>query len=86
MKEITNSSSILNFGAIPYPKEVIVNVNPDVTRLHNLGWNCEISFERGIMEIINYMNKKKLENEGVERRVTLVFKHNSISSKGRYAA
>lgn len=38
------------------------------------------------MEIINYMNKKKLENEGVERRVTLVFKHNSISSKWRYAA
>lgn len=48
MKNILNSSSELNFGAVPYPATGMVNVNPSVEKLKNIGWQPKMSFEEGI--------------------------------------
>lgn len=53
MYRITKSSSILNYGAISYPSTGMVNVNPDVEKLKNIGWKPEVTFEEGIKRIIN---------------------------------
>lgn len=48
MKEITNSSSRLKYGVIPYPPTGIVNTNPDVHKMKRIGWNVQYSFEKRI--------------------------------------
>lgn len=53
MNQITKSSSVLNYGAIPYPSTGMVNVNPDVEKLKSIGWKPEVTFEEGIKRIIN---------------------------------
>ena len=53
MYQITKSSSVLNYGAIPYPSTGMVNVNPDVEKLKSIGWKPEVTFEEGIKRIIN---------------------------------
>lgn len=53
MYNITQSHSILNYGVIPYPKTGIVNVNPCIEKLKNIGWNPNISFVEGINRILN---------------------------------
>jgi nucleoside-diphosphate-sugar epimerase len=53
MYRITKSSSILNYGAISYPSTGMVNVNPDIEKLKNIGWKPEVTFEEGIKRIIN---------------------------------
>ncbi|MCM1118676.1 MAG: NAD(P)-dependent oxidoreductase [bacterium] len=52
MYQITNSTSVLNYGTIPYPESGIVNANPCVDKLKSLGWEPRVSFEEGIQEII----------------------------------
>ncbi len=52
MKNITNSKSILNFGAIPHNDSGKYGINPDIRKLLNTGWQPKISFEDGIREII----------------------------------
>jgi nucleoside-diphosphate-sugar epimerase len=52
--EITNSSSKLNFGVIPYPATGMVSIQPDNSKLkEETGWVPKISFEDGIKEIVN---------------------------------
>lgn len=58
MMRITQSKSKLHYGAIPYPKTGIVNVNPDVSKLTELGWKANIGFEEGIEEIIDCMREE----------------------------
>ena len=53
MYRLTNSKSKLNYGKVPYPNNLIINVNPDVTKLKTaLNWSPKITFEEGIKEII----------------------------------
>ena len=52
MKNITNSKSKLNFGAISHNDSGKYGINPDITKLLNTGWQAKVSFEDGIMEII----------------------------------
>lgn len=52
MKKITNSSSELKYGAIPYPSTGVVNANPDVKKLRSIGWKTITSFENGILTIL----------------------------------
>ncbi len=52
MYKITKSKSELRFGAVPYPETGIVNVNPCVEKLKELGWKPKTSFEEGINKII----------------------------------
>ena len=60
MRKITKSSSIINYGAVPYPPTGIVHTNPDVGKLmHDVGWKPEISFYEGIKRII----ERQMRNE-----------------------
>lgn len=52
MKNITNSKSKLNFGAIPHNDSGKYGINPDITKLLNTGWQPKISFEDGIRILI----------------------------------
>ncbi len=53
IKNIMKSESSLNFGSIPYQNDVILEMNPDVTKLkEETGWRPEIDFETGIERII----------------------------------
>ena len=49
MKKLTDSSSELKFGAVPYPATGIVNTNPSIERLVSCtGWKPVVTFEQGI--------------------------------------
>lgn len=53
IKDILFSESYLNFGAFPYQSDVIIQMNPDVSKLKKqTGWKPEIDFETGIRKII----------------------------------
>lgn len=58
MKNITNSKSILNFGAILHNDSGKYGINPDISKLLNTGWQPKISFEDGIREIIKLSDKQ----------------------------
>ena len=53
MKTVTNSRSELRYGVVPYPATGIVNANPDVTKLMEIGWKPSIKFEEGVKKIIS---------------------------------
>ena len=52
MKDITNSKSQLNFGAIPHNDSGKYGINPDISKLLNTGWQPKISFEDGIRDLL----------------------------------
>lgn len=54
MRRFANSGSLLNYGAVPYPKTGMVTIQPDATKLKaTTGWNPNITFEQGINGIID---------------------------------
>lgn len=55
IKKITNSNSELRYGTIPYPSTGIVNVNPDVKKLINCGWEPKVLFADGVKAICDYL-------------------------------
>ena len=55
IKKITNSNSELRYGTIPYPSTGIVNVNPDVNKLINCGWEPKVLFADGVKAICDYL-------------------------------
>lgn len=57
MKDIADSKSQLNFGAIPHNDSGKYGINPDISKLLNTGWQPKVSFKDGIREIIK--NKVK---------------------------
>ena len=54
--KVTGSKSELHYGAVSYPATGIVNVNPDVSKLMNIGWNAKVSFQEGIKIILTDIN------------------------------
>lgn len=59
MKRMTNSESILGYGAIPYPKSGMVSFIPSISKLQReLLWSPKVSFEEGIKKMIQ---RKKYE-------------------------
>lgn len=52
MYDETGSNSELRYGVIPYPSSGKVNVNPDVSKLKQMGWVSTIDFKTGISCII----------------------------------
>lgn len=52
MMQVTQSKSELHYGAVPYPKTGIVNVNPDVHKLMAMGWKPKVNFSEGINRIL----------------------------------
>ena len=45
---IGNASTQLNFGAIPYRANELMDSRTDISALKALGWRPEVSLEKGI--------------------------------------
>ncbi len=52
IKDLTKSSSLLNFGAIPLRRSEPMNLCADITKMKKLGWNPKTSLKEGIFKII----------------------------------
>ena len=53
MKKLLHSDSILNFGAIPYIEDTVVQMNPDVSKLVTAtDWKPEVDFIEGISRVL----------------------------------
>ncbi|MFA7675134.1 MAG: NAD-dependent epimerase/dehydratase family protein [Endomicrobiia bacterium] len=54
VKKITkNTTTLINFGKIPYRKNELMDCKIDITKLKNIGWNQQFSLEEGLEETIN---------------------------------
>ncbi|MFH0734344.1 MAG: NAD-dependent epimerase/dehydratase [bacterium] len=53
LKNLTNSSSKLNFGALPYRENEIMHSEADISKLVNIGWKPKINLEDGLFRTIN---------------------------------
>lgn len=51
---ITGSSASLNFGAIPYRENEVMESKADITKLKHLGWRCQTSLSEGIEKTARY--------------------------------
>ena len=54
IKTETSSISKLDYGAIPYRNNELMESNNDVTRLNNLGWFVEKTMNDGLKSIIDF--------------------------------
>ena len=52
MKDLTNSKSYLNFGAIPYRKNELMQSETNNIDLINLGWKPQYSIQAGLKKMI----------------------------------
>ena len=52
LKELTGSTSRLNFGAIPYRQNEMINYEVDISGLRELGWTPKTFLEAGLKKII----------------------------------
>lgn len=53
LRSILNSSSVMNFGAIPYPATGAVSIEPSVSKIHGqTGWHAQKNFFQGISEMV----------------------------------
>lgn len=52
MKQLTKSSTELNFGALPYRENELMNSMPDLSTIHNLGWNSKTNLNNGLIKTI----------------------------------
>lgn len=52
MYRITGSTSMLYYGAVPYPATGMVNIHPDISKLRSIGWTPTVTFAEGIQRII----------------------------------
>lgn len=51
-KDIFDSTTILNFGKIPYRENEIMNVEADISSLKSLGWKPMIKLSEGLIKIL----------------------------------
>jgi CDP-paratose synthetase len=54
IKVNTNSKSILDYGAIPYRNNELMESNNNVSRLKGLGWTTENNIEEGLLKVIKF--------------------------------
>lgn len=57
IKELTNSSTQLNFGAIPYRKNEMLDYDVNTTAIRLLGWTPKVSINEGLNKVILAENK-----------------------------
>ena len=63
IKDLTNSKSVINFGAIPYRPDQVMYMCGDNNNLKNkLNWQPRISLKSGIIKTLNYI---KNNNENI---------------------
>lgn len=62
-KELTNNKATqLNFGAVPYRENELMESKTDITLLKNLGWCPKISLESGLEKMIKEECSRSLVN------------------------
>lgn len=54
IKMNTYSKSILDYGAIPYRNNELMESNNNVSRLNELGWRTENNIEEGLLKVIKF--------------------------------
>lgn len=54
---LTASTTLLNFGALPYRAGEVMFSQADTSALQALGWGCRYSIETGIKQVINQERK-----------------------------
>jgi nucleoside-diphosphate-sugar epimerase len=59
IKVKTNSTSILDFGAIPYRTNELMQSNNDISLLKELGWYVESTIEEGLLKVIEFEKNHK---------------------------
>jgi UDP-glucose 4-epimerase len=59
--EILNKKELLLFGALDYRSDQVMRLEPLCETLLSSGWNPQISFDEGIRQTINWLQKKPLE-------------------------
>jgi len=60
MKDCSNSTSKLHFGAVDYPSTGMVSINPDISKLKSaIGWEPMISFCEGITKMVSQFRENE---------------------------
>tara|TARA_R110002126_G_scaffold286935_3_gene439244 strand:- start:20959 stop:21825 length:867 start_codon:yes stop_codon:yes gene_type:complete len=54
IKVNTNSSSILEYGAIPYRNNELMESKNNISRLKKMGWFQEVSINKGLLKVIEF--------------------------------
>lgn len=49
---VGNQKTVLNFGAIPYRENEVMDCSVDVSEIKKLGWQCRCSLEQGLEKMI----------------------------------
>jgi CDP-paratose synthetase len=57
IKKNTGSSSELNYGAIPYRPNELMESKNNITKLTTLGWKSQTSIDEGLLKVISYEKK-----------------------------
>jgi UDP-glucose 4-epimerase len=56
IKELTNSNSKINFGAIPYRADQVMLMEADISKLSNhLNWKPKIGIDEGLKKTVEYI-------------------------------
>jgi nucleoside-diphosphate-sugar epimerase len=63
MKNLCNSDIMLNFGAIPYRKNEIMNSDANPEFLRSLGWFPKFSLDEGLRKTISYYQRHLVKND-----------------------
>jgi nucleoside-diphosphate-sugar epimerase len=58
IRELTNSNSILNFGAIPYRLNELMEPNTSNSTICELGWKPMVNLEEGLKRTVEYIKTK----------------------------
>lgn len=61
LKANTKSNSILDYGAIPYRNNELMESNNNINRLKQLGWLPKFSIKQGLLKVIEF-EKKNINN------------------------
>lgn len=54
IKSNTQSSSILDYGAVPYRNNELMESNNDISRLKELGWDAMTNIQDGLLSVIKF--------------------------------
>jgi CDP-paratose synthetase len=58
IKKETSSISKLDYGAIPYRKNELMESNNDISKLNKLGWEAKKTIKEGILTVIEFEKNK----------------------------
>ena len=56
IKEITQSNSIINYGAVPYREDQVMFMEADITKIStSLNWQPKVDIQEGLIKTVNYL-------------------------------